>query len=432
MKILDLISKFFNVYKRGSSVRKEVVAGIGMFLTISYAVVVCAYILSAAGMPRDKVLIAACLTSAIGTIVSGFFSRIPITMAPGMGLCLFFTYVMVMGQHMKWETALGAVFISGVLFFILSVAGLRDMIMKSLPAAIIDAASGGIGLYIAITGLKEMKLSVADPNAIISASCLLQETYIGLAALLLIVVLEVFRVRGAILFGIIFAAVSGYIFHITAAPAQIMSMNFSIAPLFLKLDIAGALKVGFMGSILTLMFIDMFDGYETPDICSTKLELDSQEREEALKPLLATDAGTTIFGSLMGVSTTTSCMESVKGIEDGGRTGLASIVAGLLLLILIPFHPFLASIPGYALAPAYIIIGLILMSRIRNIDYSSVEAGFPAFITILIMPSTSSISIGLAAGFTAHLIIKLVRRKFADLNPVLILVTLLLLIGVIV
>jgi AGZA family xanthine/uracil permease-like MFS transporter len=425
-----MVSKYFDVYKRGSSIRKEILAGTGMFLTISYTAIVSAYILSAAGMPRQSVFVAVCIVSGVGTILGGLFSRIPVTMAPGMGLCLFFTYVMVIGQHMRWETALGAVFISGLLFLILSIAGVRDRIVQSLPPSIIDAASGGIGLYIALIGLSEMKLS--NTSAIISASCLLPETLIGLGALLLIVILDVFRIRGSIIIGIIFAAILGYFYHVTPFPGEIISFKANIETLFFKLDIIGALKVGFMGSIFTLMFIDMFDSFETANACSNKLGLQDPERKNSLQPLLSVDAATTVIGSVCGVSNTTSYMESLTGIEDGGRTGLTSLAAGVLFLLMIPFFPFLSSIPGYAIAPAYLIVGLLMMSRIRNIDYSSVEKGFPAFITILMMPSTSSISIGLAAGFAFYTIIKLIRGKFAELNPILILVTLLLLVGVLV
>ncbi|MCD4785821.1 MAG: NCS2 family permease [Candidatus Eremiobacteraeota bacterium] len=414
MKALD---RFFGITESNSSVKVEVIAGITTFLTMAYIIVVNANILANAGMDKSSLIIVTCLITAAATIAVGLIAKVPIAMAPGMGLNAFFAYTLVLGRKISWETALGIVFLSGLIFLILTLVGIRERVVKAIPISIMRSISVGIGLFIAFIGLKNLGVVVADKATLVSLGSLNDpKLLIGLGGLLLIVVLEKFKVKGSILIGIIFSTILGAIFGQLDPPT---TATYSIAPTFLKLDILGAFRWSFVGAIFALMFTDMFDSVGTIVACSYEAGLVKKDGSvKKLGLLLGLDAAATMTGALLGTSTTTSYVESATGIEAGGRTGLTSIVNGLLFLLAILFLPIFTRVPGYATAPALIIVGMFMMRQITKIDFKNIDVAFPSFIAIIIMPLTYSISHGLAFGFISYALIKICTGKFREVDPV--------------
>lgn len=416
---MEFLNKFFNFEKRGSNLKIEIIAGITTFLSMSYIICVNPEILSKTGMPRESLVIATCLATAIGTIMVGLIAKVPIAMAPGMGLNAFFAYTLVIGKKVSWETALGMVFLSGLAFFILSVIGIRRRVVKAIPAAIVDATSVGIGLFIAFIGMQNLGIVVDSPDTLVTLGKLEGTVLIGLFGLLLIVILETLKIKGSILIGIVTSTILGIIFKKVQLPTEILNLNFNIAPILLKLDIVGAFKWSLLGSIFSMMFIDMFDSVGTIIACSHEAKLVKKDGTiKKLGTMLTLDAAATMIGALLGTSTTTSYIESAAGIEEGGRTGMTSVVTGLLFLLATPLVPCIAIVPNFATGPALIIVGLFMLRRVKKIDFMNLEEGFPSFVTIMMMPLTYSISTGLAFGFISHTILKAVRGKISEIDPV--------------
>ncbi len=421
---MKFMEEFFKIKERGSSIKIELIAGTATFLAMAYIIMVNPMILSEAGMPKEALIIATCLATAFGTIITGIVAGVPIAMAPGMGLNAFFTYTLVLNKKVSWETALGIVFLSGLVFFILSVIGVRERIVKAIPKAVVNATSVGIGIFISIIGLKNMGLVVASPSTLVTLGKLEGTVLLGLLGLLIIVVLEIRKVKGSILIGILASTLVGIIFKKVNLPTSFLNTNFNFSSIFLKLDILGALKWSFVGVIFSMMFIDMFDSVGTIIACSKEAGL--VEKDGTIKKLgtmLTLDAIATMVGALLGTSTTTSYIESAVGIEEGGRTGLTSVVTGILFLLAMIFTPIFAIVPPFATSAALIMVGMFMMQRIKEIDFSTLENGFPSFLTIIMMPLTYSISTGLAFGFISYTLIKLVRGKAKEVDPVMWIIT---------
>jgi adenine/guanine/hypoxanthine permease len=430
---MEFINRFFLFERRATNVKTEVIAGITTFLAMSYIIFVNPDILSAAGIPKQPLIMATCLAAAFGTILVGLIAKVPIAMAPGMGLNAFFVYSLVLGQKVNWETALGIVFISGFIFFILSIIGARERLVKAIPSAVIDSVSVGIGLFIAFIGFKNLGLVVSSPATLVTIGHLSSTVLIGLGALVLIVTLEAFRVKGSMLIGIAAATIAGIAGGHVNLPENLMSTSFGYSQIFLKLDIISALRFSFIGAIFSLMFVDMFDSVGTIVACSKEANLvDKDGKIHKLGEMLSLDAVATMVGALFGTSTTTSYIESAAGIEQGGRSGMTSIVTGLLFILAIPLVPLIAIVPGFATAPALIIVGLFMIKRVGEINFNDLETGFPAFMTIILMPLTYSISTGLTFGFISFTIIKVLRGKIKEIDPVMWIITALSVISLIV
>lgn len=413
---MEALNKFFGITKRNSSFKVETIAGITTFLTMAYIIVVNASILSEAGMDKNAVIIVTCLVTGISTIMVGLIANVPIAMAPGMGLNAFFAYSLVLGMKINWETALGIVFISGCVFLIMTLVGIRERVVKAIPDSLMKSISVGIGLFIAFIGLKNLGVVIANPATLVSLGDFTPVVIVGIVALLLIVVLESMKIKGSILIGIAVATIAGAFLNVLP-PAT--TASFSITPIFMKLDILGALKWSFMGAIFTLMFTDMFDSVGTIVACSYEAGLvDKDGKIEKLGMMLTLDAAATMMGALMGTSTTTSYIESAAGIEEGGRTGMTSVVNGFLFLVAIFLLPIFTRVPTFATAPALIIVGMFMIKRITEIDFTDIEISFPAFITIITMPLTYSISHGLAFGFISFTLIKVLLGKFKEVDLV--------------
>ena len=408
-----------------TNIKIEIVAGITTFLTMAYIIFVNPSILSLEGIPvegiermdKQALIAVTCIVSAVASIIVGFVAKAPIAMAPGMGLNAFFATLLISGK-MDWQTALGAVFISGLIFLILTLLGIRKRLVEAIPQSLISAIAVGIGLFITFMGLVNLGIVVGDEHTLVKAGTLNGTVLIGLFGLLVMVIFEMRKITGGLVVGILASTLLAAIFGYIRMPEQWVSLDINIMPIAFKLDILGALKWGFFGSIFTLMFIDMFDSIGTLVACCYQAGMvDENNNIKGLDRLLSIDAIATMIGAVFGTSTTTSYIESAAGIEQGGRTGLTSIVTGIMFLLALLFVPVVGIVPGYATAPALIMVGLFMAREVKKIDFARLEEGFPAFIIIVMIALSYSISTGLAFGFISFTVIKLVSGKFGDIKP---------------
>ncbi len=409
----------FKLKENGSDVKTEIIGGVTTFLTMAYIIFVNPMILSDAGMDKPALITATCLAAALGTLLVGLWANVPFAMAPGMGLNAFFTYTLVLGQGLSWQTALGVIFISGIAFLILTVAGIREKVVTAIPLSLRIATAAGIGLFITFIGLKNMGLIVANPATLVSIGAMTRPVLIGLVALFLIAILERRKVKGSILIGIAFATLAGALLGEIAMPTGVCSAPPSLAPIALKLDILGALKWGLLGAIFSFMFVDLFDSIGTIVACS--YEAGHVEPDGTIKKIdkvLEADAVATVAGSLLGTSTTTTYIESASGIADGARTGLASVVTGILFLIALFFAPLINAVPGFATAPALVIVGVFMFRNIKAVDFTDMKTAVPAFLTMILMPLTFSIATGLTVGFISFIIIAVFSGEARKISPV--------------
>lgn len=417
MKSVSGLDKFYKITERNSSVRQEVIGGITTFLAMSYVIFVNPDILSRAGMDKGALITVTCLVSAIATIISGLWTNAPFALAPGMGLNAFFTFTLVKGQGIPWETSLGIVFMSGVFFFFLALGGIREKIADAIPLSLKIAVGGGIGLFVTFIGLINMGLVKSSPDTIVTLGELKVTTLIGLVGLVVAVVLEIKRVRGGILLGIVVATILGVVIGDVSMPTEVVSLPPSMKPILGKLDILGALKISLLGPIFSFMFVDLFDNLGTLISCSRQMgRVDENGRIEGLGRMLYTDVFATILGSILGTSTVTTYVESAAGVAVGARTGLASIITGFLFIFALFFSPLVATVPGYATAPALIIVGVYMFRSVQELDFKDLKTLFPSFILIIMMPLTYSISIGLSLGFLSYIVIHIVTGDFKKIN----------------
>jgi AGZA family xanthine/uracil permease-like MFS transporter len=409
---------YFGLKSRGTNVRTETIAGITTFLTMAYIIFVNPTMLSKTGMDKNALVAVVCLVSAISTIITGVFGKAPIAMAPGMGLNAFFTYTLVLGKGVSWETALGAVFVSGALFLLLTLIGLRKKLVEAIPPGVIAAISVGIGLFITFIGLVNLHIIVKNDSTLVSAGPLGATTLIGLAGLLFMLFFEMKGIKGSLLIGIAFSTLLAIAFGYVDRPEKWISFDVDIRPIAFHLDIFGALKWGVLGSVFSLMFMDMFDSIGTLVACCHQAKMvDSRGKIKGMDRLLAIDAIATMTGALFGTSTTTAYIESAAGIEQGGRTGLTSVVTGALFLLAILFAPLVGIVPEYATAPALIMVCLFMMKEVRAINFADIEEAFPAFIIIVMIALSYSISTGLAFGFISFVLIKSAAGKVREVKP---------------
>ena len=368
-------------------------------------------------MDKSALIAVTCIVTAAATIITGILANAPIAMAPGMGLNSFFAVLVISGK-MDWQTALGVVFISGVLFLILTLLGLRKKIVEAIPTSLVSAIAVGIGLFITFMGLKGLGIVVKNEITFVSAGPLTVSVLIGLCGLLVMIYLEIRKVTGALLIGIVTSAILAVIFKKMELPQQLISSHLNISSVAFKLDILGALKWGFFGAIFTLTFMDMFDSVGTLVACCHLANMvDENNKIKGLNKLLGIDAVATVIGALLGTSTTTAYVESAAGIEQGGRTGLTSVVTGIFFLLALLFVPIVAIVPGYATAPALIMVGLFMMKEVKRIDFTNLEEAFPAFIIMVMIALSYNISTGLAFGFISFTLIKIVSGKARDVKP---------------
>lgn len=410
----------FQLKDHGTDVRTESLAGLTTFLTMSYIIFVNPQILSASGMDAGAVTVATCLAAAFSTILMGLWANIPVAQAPGMGLNAFFTYTVCLTMKMPWPQALGVVFISGILNVILTWTHIREMVVRAIPTPLKRAIAIGIGLFIAFIGCQQLGLVGDHPVTLVTVGALSKPTVmLGLAGLVLMAVLLAQKVRAAFLIGILAISTVAFAAGWAPMPHCVFSAPPSLAPTFMQLDILTPAKdPRVWGIILAFMFVDLFDSVGTLLAVGFAAKLVKEDGEfPQIRRALQADAVATPIGAVLGTSSTTSYIESASGAESGGRTGLVSVVCGLLFLTGLFIAPLVTAVPPYATAPVLILVGFLMMSEIVHIRFSDITEGLPAFVTILLMPLTYSISIGLGFGFMSYLLIKLLLGQWRDIHP---------------
>ena len=402
----------FGYTNRGSNLKIEIIGGITTFLTMAYIVFVNPAILSDAGMDKGALITVTILSTAIGTLIFAFLGNAPFALAPGMGLNAFFTYSLVIGQGIPWQQALGVVFISGTIFFILAVSGVRKYIADAIPKELSIASAAGIGLFLSFVGLKGMGVIVGDDSTLVALGDLTPTVLIALFGLILMGIFEVRKVKGGILISIVITTAISIALGYVDLPSAIISIPPSIEPVALKLDILGALKFSLIGPIFSFMFIDMFDSLAFLISCCKQMGLEDEDGNiEGLSKMLYADVTSTLIGALLGTSTVTTFGESAAGIAAGARTGLASVVTALLFFVTLLFTPLLGAVPTYAASPALVMVGVFMFSSIRQVNFDDSKIAVSAFVTILLMPLTYSISIGLCFGFISYIIMHIVSKE---------------------
>jgi AGZA family xanthine/uracil permease-like MFS transporter len=410
-----MLERFFRLREHGTTVRTEALAGLTTFLTMVYIVFVNPDILSAAGMPRESVFVATCLAAAIGSAVMGLLANYPIALAPGMGLNAYFAFVVVGTLGYSWQAALGAVFVSGCLFVLVSLFRVREWIVNAIPRSLKFGISAGIGLFLALIGLKNAGLVAASPATFVTLGDLRAPAPLfALAGLLLIVALEARRVTGGIVIGILAVTVAA-VASGQQAFGGVFSLPPSLAPTFLQLDIRGALDAGLLAVVLTFFLVELFDATGTlVGVAHRAGLLDDQGRLPRLKRALLADSTAIVAGAALGTSSTTAYIASAAGTAVGGRTGLTAVVVALLFLAALLFAPLAGTVPAYATAPALVYVAVLMLRGLAEIDWSDITEAAPAVLCAVAMPFTFSIAHGIALGFVSYAGIKLLAGRRRD------------------
>ena len=414
------MEKFFKLKERGTTVSKEVVGGITTFLAMAYILAVNPGMLSETGMPFGGVFTATAIASAIATLVMAFLANLPVALAPGMGLNAFFTYTVCFGMGCTWQFALTAVLLEGLLFILLSVFGVREAIINSIPASLRKAVAVGIGLFICLIGLTNGGVTASDTGTIIGFVNLnVPSALVAIIGLVITIVLFIMNVPGAILIGIILTTIVGIPFGVTTIPEGWKPFSLPEAPLLFQFEWSSVLTGKFFIVFFTFLFTDLFDTIGTLMGVTEQAKLvDEKGNIPNAKGALLADAIGTVAGACLGTSTVTSFVESSSGVAAGARTGLSSIVTAVLFLLALFFTPLFALIPSAATAPALIFVGFLMMKSVSSIDFEDITEGIPAFITIMVMPFAYSISKGIAFGMIAYVICKVAGKKFKDIPVV--------------
>ncbi|MDQ0995804.1 AGZA family xanthine/uracil permease-like MFS transporter [Phyllobacterium ifriqiyense] len=411
-----MFEKLFKLSDHQTSVRTEVLAGLTTFLTMSYIIFVNPDILSSTGMDRNAVFVATCLAAALGSAIMALVANWPIGMAPGMGLNAFFAFTVVAALGFTWQQALGAVFISGCIFLLLTVTGIRSWLVSGIPKSIRSAIAAGIGLFLALIALKTSGIVVDNPATLVGLGNL-GDTGVLLAILgfFVIAALDALKIRGAILIGILVVTVLSMVLGVSEFKG-VFSMPPSLAPTFFQLDIAGALHTGFLQVILVFVLVEVFDATGTLIGVSKRAGLIEEGKPNRLGRALFADSTAIVAGSVLGTSSTTAYVESASGVQAGGRTGLTALVVALLFLAALFIAPLAASVPSYATAPALLYVAGLMMHELVEIEWDDITEATPAALTALVMPFTYSIANGLAFGFISYVILKAVTGKFRDIH----------------
>jgi len=412
------VSSFFEFEKYGTSLKKEILAGITTFVTMAYIIFVNPHILSDAGMDFGAVMVATCVSACIATLIMGLYAKYPFALAPGMGLNAYFTYSVCIGMQIPWQTALGAVFLSGVIFIILTLTKVRTWIFNVIPNSIKYGTAAGIGLFIAFIGLKNAGIIVDSKATLVTLGNLkTPEVLLAFFGIFITSVLVSRNVIGGILLGILITAFLGMIFGVSPFPTSIVSLPPDVSPTFLQLDIIGALKLGLVTIVLTFLYVDMLDTLGTLSALAAQGGfLDKRGRLPRVGRALMSDAVGTVVGALFGTSTVTTYIESASGIAQGGRTGLVAVVVALLFLISLFFYPVVKAIPPYATASALVIVGALMIKALKFVNFDDYTESIPAFITFSMIPLTFSIANGLAFGFISYVLIKLFTGRAKEIN----------------
>lgn len=416
-----MLNKFFKLEELGTNVRTEFTAGLTTFLAMAYILFVNPDILGAAGMDKGAVFTATALSAIIGTLVIGIFANYPVALAPGMGINAFFAFTVVIGAGIQWETALTAVLVSGILFLLLSLTGVREKIINGIPATLKLAVAAGIGLFIAFVGFQSAEIIVADEATLVKLGDFTHgPTALAIFGLLVTVILMAFKVKGGVFYGMVITAVVGVIFGEVELPTQVVSKVPSLEPTFGKAfaHFGDIFTWEMAGIILTFLFVDFFDTAGTLVAVASKAGLmKDNELPRAGRALLA-DSSATVVGAVLGTSTTTAFVESATGVGVGGKTGLTSVFTSLFFFLALFFSPLLSVVTSSVTAPALIIVGVLMASSLKDIAWDQIEDAIPAFLTVIIMPLAYSIATGIAVGFTFYPITMLITGKGKKIHPI--------------
>ncbi|KPL96590.1 MULTISPECIES: NCS2 family permease [Vibrio] len=413
-----ILEKLFKIKAHGSSVKDELMGGVTTFATMAYIIFVNPQIMAASGMDAGAVFVATCIGAAIGCLLMGLFANWPVGLAPGMGLNAFFSFTVVSEMGYTWEVALGAVFISGILFVGMSFYKVRQWIIESIPVSLRYAMTAGVGLFLGLIGLKTAGIVVENPATLVSLGDFTKpEALLAAIAFLIIAVLSERKIFGAVLIGILSVTLVGMMLGLVhyngffAAPP-------SLAPTFLKMDIMGALDVSMISVILAFLFVNMFDTAGTLMGVAERANLTNPEtgKIEGLSKALKADSISSVAGACVGCPPVTSYVESAAGVAAGARTGLSAIVVGVLFLAAIFLSPLAGMIPAYATSGALIYVAFVMMSSMQHVDWKDFTNGAPAAITALMMPLTFSIANGIALGFITYTVLKLATGKTKDVS----------------
>ncbi len=412
------LESFFKLRENGSDVRTELVAGLTTFLTMAYIIFVNPTILGDAGMPKEAVFVATCCAAALGTLIMGLYANYPIGMAPGMGLNAYFAYAVVLGMGVPWQSALGAVFISGCLFVLVSVLGLREMIVNGIPHSLRTAITVGIGLFLALIALKGAGLVVANPATMVTAGDLHKPAVqMAVFGFLLIVTLDRLKVKGAILIGIIVVTILSFFFGGNKF-VGVFSTPPSIAPTLLQLNVPGALSMGVLNVVLVFFLVELFDATGTLMGVANRAGLLVEGKMKRLNKALLADSVAIVAGSALGTSSTTAYIESAAGVQAGGRTGLTALTIALLFLACLFIAPLAGVVPAYATAPALLFVACLMLRELGEIDWSDTTESVPAAVTAMVIPFTYSIAEGIAFGFITYAVLKLTTGHAREVKPI--------------
>ena len=416
------MEKLFHIKERGSTVSKEIIGGITTFLAMAYILAVNPGILSGAGMEFNSVFTATAVSACIATLVMAFCANLPVALAPGLGLNAFFTYSVVLGMGCTWQFALTAVFVEGIIFIVISIFGIREAIIKSIPANLKKAVSVGIGLFITIIGLSNAGICTTSTGTLIgfeNLNLLHPTALVFVIGLLITIVLWVLKVPGAVLISIAITTIIGIPFGVTSIGENWSPLSTPAAPYLFKFEWTGALSIKFLVVLLTFLFTDLFDTLGT--LMGVAEQADLKDKDGNIvnaKGALMADSIGTVVGACLGTSTVTSFVESTSGVAAGARTGLASVVTGILFLAALFFNPVFAIIPACATAPALVFVGFLMLKNVCGIDFEDPTEGIPAFITIMTMPFAYSISKGIMWGMITYVFVKFVAKKYKEIPVV--------------
>lgn len=423
---MEAIRRYFDLDAKHTNVRTEILAGVATFLTMAYIIVVNPTILSNAGMDFGAVFVATILAAAIGTLIMGLWANWPVALAPGMGLNAYFTFSVVLGMKQTWQVALGAVFLGGVLVLILSLTGLREWIINSIPKSLKLGIGAGIGFFLAIIGLTNAGVVVDHPATLVGIGDMSDaKVLLASVGFIMMVILTRLNVPGSIVISILVVSILGWIFGLTEFKGVLGAVP-SLAPTFLQLDIGGALTLAMVGVVFAFMFVDFFDTAGTlTSVANVADKVTADGKVEDIGKAIIADSSATVVGALLGTSNTTSYVESGSGIQQGGRTGLTAVAVAVLFLLCLVLAPLAQSIPPYATAPALVFVAAYFARNLRDLDWEDVTEYAPAVLAAVLMPLTYSIANGIAIGFISYALVKILAGKWSEINWAVILVALL-------
>lgn len=424
-----LLDRIFGLTRKKTSVRTEIVAGLTTFVAMAYIIFVNPSILKEAGIPHEAAVAATLWSAALCTLAMGFFANIPVAVAPGMGLNAFFTFYVCNTLGLPWQTALGAVFISGIVFLILTITKLRQLIIDSVPMSLKSAVVVGIGMFIAFVGLQTSGLIIGSPATKVTLGSMVDpKVLLSVLGIIIIGILLALKVKGAMLIGIVAVAVIGMIFGVSPAPAKVSDViSFDLphfGETFMAMDLVGAFHYGLFSIVFTFTVVELFDNIGTLiGVGKAAGLMDKNGHIENIDRALLTDSCGTMISAVMGTCTVTSYVESTAGANAGGRTGLTAVTVGVCFLLSFFLAPLAGLIPGYATAPALIIVGAMMMKNVLGVNFEDFSDSIPAFLTIIMMPLTYSIANGFGFGFASYCLLKVFTGRAREISPVMWVVT---------